>query len=103
MRRLRAVRGDPMTARDVTAPPTGSEASGAKSLTIRPRVEKRAETTRRAAVRLREMMALRDATILPRGSATNGARRIITKTGPDRNPEPATPRPTTARARRTHL
>jgi hypothetical protein len=90
MRRLRAVKGDQMTARAVTVRPRGGAASAAKSSANRRPAERCVEpirhptTTRRRGrcddlTRL-ETMTLRGATTRPSGSAARGAKRIRIQT-----------------------
>jgi hypothetical protein len=94
MRRLRAVKGDQMTARAVTVRPRGGGASAAKSSANRRPAERcagpirRLKTTRRRGrcddLTRRETMILRDATISPSGSAARGAKRIMIQTRHER-------------------
>src|SRR5512145_1680785 len=94
MRRLRAVNGDQMTARAVTARPHGGAASAAKSSANRRPAERCVEPIRHPTTTLRrgrrddltrlETMTLRDATISPIGSAARGANRIMIQTGIER-------------------
>jgi hypothetical protein len=73
MNRLRAVKGDPMTTRNVRIRPSGDAPSGAKSLRIPLRVEKGAEMTLRAKTRRGETMTLSGASIRLRRGAKNAA------------------------------
>jgi hypothetical protein len=91
MMRLRAVKGDQMTARAVTARARGATASAAKISANRRPAEicagpiRRLKTTRRRGTRddliLLETMTLRDATTRPNGSAARGAKRIMIQIG----------------------
>jgi hypothetical protein len=94
MRCLRAVKGDQMTARAVTARPRGGGASAAKRSANRRPAERcagpirRLKTTRRRGrcddlTRL-ETMTPHDATIHPSGSAARGVRRIMIQIGIER-------------------
>lgn len=106
MRRLRAVKGDPMTARAVTDRPRGGAASAAKSrvnrratercddpirrLTTTRRRERCGDLTRGATMTLRgATMTLRDATIRPSRSAARGAKRIMIQTRIERRAGPS--------------